>query len=128
METILKCAAVCIPAAFIAVSIKKDSPALSLAIITAAAFFSVAAASGALKGLADSLTELAETAGAQPAALAAVLKTLGISIIARLTSDVLKDAGMTSAASAAELCGAAAGVLVTLPVIKSILEMIRGLL
>lgn len=127
METVLKCAAICIPAAYLAVTLKKDSPAISLALVSAAALFSILTATGTLRALADSLTELAETAGVQPAALSAVLKTLGISVIARLTSDVLKDAGMTSAASAVELCGAAAGVFVTVPLIKSLLEMIRGL-
>ncbi len=107
METVIKAAAICIPAAFIAQALKKDS---------------------ALGGIAESVGDLAQTAGINSAALAVVLKTLGISVVARLTADVLKDAGMGSAASAVELTGSAAGIFAALPLIKSVLEMVRGLL
>ncbi len=128
METVIKAAAICIPAAFIAQALKKDSPVMSLAILTAAAFFAAFTAASALGGIAESVGDLAQTAGINSAALAVVLKTLGISVVARLTADVLKDAGMGSAASAVELTGSAAGIFAALPLIKSVLEMVRGLL
>ena len=99
METVIKAAAICIPAAFIAQALKKDSPVMSLAILTAAAFFAAFTAASALGGIAESVGDLAET-----------------------------DAGMGSAASAVELTGSAAGIFAALPLIKSVLEMVRGLL
>jgi len=128
METLLKAAAVCIPAAVFAAAMKKDSPAMALLLAAAAACVTLYLALGAVTETAAFLGELADTAGISSAALSAVMKTVGIAVVSRLAADVCRDAGMSAAASAAELAGTAAALFAALPLMRTALSMIGGML
>ncbi|MGM9521648.1 MAG: SpoIIIAC/SpoIIIAD family protein [Oscillospiraceae bacterium] len=128
METLLKAAAVLIPAAVFASAIKKDSPALALLLAIAAGCVTLFAALDAVEEVTAFLEDVADTAGMSPTVLSAVMKTVGVALLTRLASDVCRDAGMNSAASSAELAGAAAALYVSIPVMRTVFQMIKGLL
>ncbi|MGX8698477.1 MAG: SpoIIIAC/SpoIIIAD family protein [bacterium] len=124
MEAVLRVLAVALPAGLLAQALRKDNPALALTVVIAAAVVTLGLTAGALAGLAETITALAEESGVSQAALTAVLKALGISILTRLTADLLKDAGMGAASSAAELAGTAAGIYVSLPLLLALLDTV----
>ncbi len=128
MDLLIKTAAVCVPAALIAGLLKKDSPAMALLIALAAGCLVISTCAGALGELVAFVTEVAETAGVSNAVLAVLLKTVGIAVISRLAADLCRDAGLSTAGSAAELAGAAAALYAALPLMRGVFRMMRELL
>ncbi len=53
----------------------------------------------------------------------AVLRAIGVCIIAQMTSDICRDAGQTTVAARVELGGRAAALLLILPVITGVLRL-----
>lgn len=128
MELLIKIAAVCVPAALIAGVLRKDSPAMALLIALAAGCVILFSALGAFGEIRDFLTECAELTGSSQTVLGVLLRVLGIAVVTRAASDICKDAGLGAASSAAELAGTAAALYAGLPVMRGVLDMIKGLL
>ncbi len=128
MELMIKIAAVCVPAALLAGLLRKDSPVMSLLIAIAAGCAAVYAALGAAGEILDFLRDAADMGGVSGVVLGVLVRTLGISIAARLASDLCRDAGLGSAASAAEFAGSAAALYTALPLLRGMLSLIEGLL
>lgn len=73
-------------------------------------------------------TALADAAGLAPAVLAPVLKTVGISILTRITAALCRDAGEGGVASFVEVAGAALALTVTAPLLQAVLDTLSALL
>lgn len=128
MELLIKTAAVCVPAALMAAVLKKDSPVMAMLIALAAGCVILFTSIGAIREVSDFMREVAEEANVSAAVLVVLLKTVGIALIARLASDLCRDAGLGAAASAAELAGTAAALYTALPVMRGVFHMIKELL
>ncbi len=124
----MKAAGAAVLAAVLALLVKRGSPETALLLSAAAALAVLGLAASAIKAAGEVVTDLAEGAGVEPAALAAVLKALGISVVTRLAADVCRDAGQSASASAVELCGAAGACYAALPLMKTVLRMVEELL
>ncbi|MBQ4381164.1 MAG: hypothetical protein II794_00335 [Oscillospiraceae bacterium] len=127
MEAVLKGAALAVLGAVLALSIKKESPAISLLLAAACAVLLLTLALPPLTEGVNTMLELSREAGISYTALGAVLKSLGIAVVTRLGADTLKEAGLLAASSALELLGACAALAVSLPLIDAVLELIRSL-
>ena len=57
-----------------------------------------------------------------------VFKTVGISLVAKLAADICRDAGQASTAAGIEITAAAASMYVALPLMKSVLSMLKNLI
>ena len=127
METLVKAAAAALVGCAAALAIRTHAPETSLALSVAVAavilFSSLKAAAEVVGFLRDTAAE----AGIADGALASVLKAVGVAVVSRLTSDICRESGNVSAASAVEMAGAAAGAAVVLPLMRSVLTAIRGL-
>lgn len=128
MTDILKIAAVAIIAAICAVVLKKNVQELGLVLALVAGVLILSYALGALKSVTALLEMLADTAGLAPAVLAPVVKTVGIAIITHVSAEVCRDAKEGGIASFLETAGAAAALLVALPLVRAVLDMVIGLL
>ena len=128
VELLIKTAAVCVPAALLAGLLKKDSPVMALLIALAAGCVILYSALGALGELMDFLGELSEAAGMSGAVLGVLLRVLGIALLGRMAGDLCRDAGLTTAAGAAELATSAAALYAALPVMRGVYRIIEGLL
>ena len=128
MDILMKAAAVCVAAAVISAAIKKASPSLAMLLSIGAGCVTLAAALSAAREISDFLREVAQISGIEPAVLSVVMKTVGIALVTRLASDVCRDAGMSSASSATEFVGAVSALYVAIPVMRTVLQMIKGLL
>ena len=83
---------------------------------------------GWLEQLVSFLDELAQTAGLSPAVLSPVLKVTGIALVSRWAAELCRDAGEGSLAVFVETAASALALLVCVPLLKSVLEAITGLL
>ncbi len=128
MTDILKLAAIAIVAAICAVVVKKNVQELGLVLALAAGVLILSQSLGAIESIRDLLETLAETAGLAPAVLAPVIKTVGIAIITNVSAEVCRDAKEGGIAAFLETAGAACALLVALPLMRSVLDMVVGLL
>lgn len=128
MGMLLRAAAAAMTAAFAALTVKKSVPSIASAASAFAAVIILFAAFTEAGEVVSFVREAAETAGISETALSAVFKTTGLALTARFASDVCKEAGALTAASAVETAGAAAGLLTALPLMRSVFNTVREML
>jgi len=124
---LLKVAAVAVAGAVIGLVIKKSSPDMTLMLGLVLSLAAVFAAVDLITSVVEFIRDLAEAANVSPAVLAVVFKTVGVSIVTRIASDVCKDAGQSSVASGVELVGSLTALYVALPLFETVVGMIRSL-
>ena len=127
MDMFLGVAAICVPAALFASVIKKDNPAIALMLVAAAGCLTLYSVLGALEDIISFLNDIASEGNVSSAVMAPLFKSLGIAFLSRFTSDICRDSGMTAAATAIETAGSAAIIYQALPVMKTVFQMIKGL-
>ncbi len=128
MTDIIRISAIAVTAALCAVVVKKNVKELGLVLSLAAGAVILSQAVGALESVRSLMDTLAETAGISQAVLSPVIKTIGIAIVTRLTSEICRDADERGIAAFVETAGALTALWVAIPLIKTVLSMITGLL
>ena len=127
MEYVIKSAVAAVIAAILSLAIRKNTPELSLVLGLTAAMLAILFAVQAISPVLDILTELKEKTMLAPEIYIPVLKCLGIGIISQIGAGICRDAGQSAAATGGELCGTAAAMLCTIPLVRSILEIVGKL-
>lgn len=115
-------------AALCALLLKKHTPEMAFALALAAGCVLLSLALGWMEQLTAFLTELGETAGLSPAVLSPVLKVVGIALVSRWAGELCRDAGEGGLAAFVETAASALALLVCVPLLKSVLSAITGLL
>lgn len=128
MEDILKIAAAAVAAALCAVTVKKHVSEMGMTLALAAGVLILGFAAGALEQVRRVLDQLAETARLEPAVLAPVIKTVGISLVTRWTAEICRDAKEGGIASFVETAGTALALFTALPLVEAVLSMVSQLL
>ena len=128
MPEMVKIAAIAVAAALCAVVVKKNVAELGMVLALCAGAIILSCSLGALEGVKELMDTLADTAGLSPAVLAPVVKTVGIAVLTRVSAELFRDAKEGGIAAFVETAGAAAALLVSLPLLKTVLSMVTGLL
>ena len=128
MPDMVKIAAIAVAAALCAVVVKKNVAELGMVLALCAGAIILSCSLGALEGVKELMDPLADTAGLSPAVLAPVVKTVGIAVLTRVSAELCRDAKEGGIAAFVETAGAAAALLVSLPLLKTVLSMVTGLL
>lgn len=128
MELAVKAAGIALVGCILADLLKKSGGQTALLLAAAVCCALTALAAAVLKQITDFTGSVCELAALSAPAVTTVLKTVGIALITRLTCDLCRDAGQTAMSSAAEFVGSAAAVYVSLPLMKTVLDMIGSLL
>ena len=125
---IFKLAALAVTAALCALVLRREVPALAVALVLAAGtllLWQGFSALAAVRGFADALSR---TSGLEPQLWAPVWKTAGIGVVTHLAASVCKDAGEGGLAAFLETAGTALALLAALPLVQAMLELLSGLL
>ena len=128
MPDMVKIAAIAVAAALCAVVVKKNVAELGMVLALCAGAIILSCSLGALEGVKELMDTLADTAGLSPAVLAPVVKTVGIAVLTRVSAELCRDAKEGGITAFVETAGAAAALLVSLPLLKTVLSMVTGLL
>lgn len=128
MSDVVKIAAVAVTAALCATVIKKQTPEIGIALILTAGAVILGFALTSIEAVTAFMDDLADTAGLSPAVLSPVFKVTGIAIIARTAAEVCRDAKESGLAAFVETAASALALLVTIPLLKTVLSMITGLI
>ena len=128
MPDMVKIAAIAVAAALCAVVVKKNVAELGMVLALCAGAIILSCSLGALEGVKELMDTLADTVGLSPAVLAPVVKTVGIAVLTRVSAELCRDAKEGGIAAFVETAGAAAALFVSLPLLKTVLSMVTGLL
>lgn len=128
MELLIRILAVSIPAALLAAALRKDSPVMAALLALAAACVMIFSCLEALTEITEFLRDVAAAAGVSGTVLSVLMKAVGIAILSRLGADLCRDAGLSSAASAAELAGSAGALYAALPIMRAVFRLIGELI
>ena len=127
METLLQAAAVSLVGCVLTQLLKKDMPALQLLLTVGIVLVLALPAVNAVESLLLLLEELSRFAGIGQEALHIVFKCAAMAAVVRIGGDICRDAGQSALATLMEITGAVAAMIVTMPLFRSVLEMILGL-
>lgn len=124
----LKIAAVAVISAICAVVVKKNVRELGLVLALLAGVLILAFALPAVEKTLALMDELAALAELSPAVLTPVVKTVGIAIVTRVSAEVCRDAGEGGIAAFVETAGAATALLTALPLLETVLSLVKSLI
>ena len=128
MEVFLKIAGACVCAAVLSSAMDRREGALSVALGLLACAAALAAAVHALRPAAQFLEELSEFSGLGGEYLRPLVKAVGIGVVTQIACAVCCDGGHTTLAKTVELCGVCGAVLLTLPLLRAGLALIRQMM
>ena len=127
MDLIIKIAGLAVISAIITVLLKKNVPEISLMLAIAAVCIVIGALTAVLKGVGDFIDSVWNLSGISAAVLSPLLKTVCVSIICKLGSDVCKDASQNALASAVEFSGVVVSIYIALPLMRAAVDMLVNL-
>lgn len=128
MEVLIRIAAAALLGALISLLLKRRNPELSVPLGALICAFALYAAAGLIRPVLELLRETVALSGLGTAYFLPVLKCVGIGVLCRAGADLCRDAGQSALAGAVETGGAAAALFVALPLLQSLLDLLRGLL
>ncbi len=128
MEQIIQVAGVCVVSALLAVLLKRTNPELSLLLTAAAAAAVFLALASTVKELFQFLQTLSKQSGVSNTLLFPLYKTLGIALVVKIGGDFCRDAEESAMASVLETAGSLCALLVSLPLLRTVLAMLIGLM
>ena len=128
MEAMAKLAAVGVTAVVLSAVLKKNTPELALLLALAAGLWMLALAADGLGAAVALMKELADQAGLSEVLLEPVVKTVALSILTKLTSEICRSAGEGGVAAFVETAGAALALLAALPLVRAVAQLMGELL
>ena len=121
-------AALAVAAALCALVVRRGAEGIALALGLGAGALILGQVLGAAEAVRALMDELGERAGLSPAVLDPVIKTVGIAILTRISSEVCRDAGESGIAAAVETAGAVLALWIALPLLRAVLDTVTSLL
>ena len=121
-------AALAVAAALCALVVRRGAEGIALALGLGAGALILGQVLGAAEAVRALMDELGGRAGLSPAVLDPVVKTVGISVLTRISAEVCRDAGESGIAASVETAGAVLALWVALPLLRAVLDTVTGLL
>lgn len=128
MDSVIKIAGIGIVGASLALLIKKNSPEMSLMITIAVCVLIICVFLSFVSPILEFLKNLADTAGISSSLLSPLLKAIGIGIVSKSASQICIDAGESSIAAFIEMTGTMLAIYVSLPLMSSVLELVKSIM
>ena len=126
MELFIQCSIVAIITGIAAVTLRRHVPEISLILVFVAGLLLLGAVSGVFSRVLQFLRELAATAGIAPDVLAPLFKATAIAILTKIACDICNESGAGSLGSVVELCGCVITVLLSLPLLTSVMQLVTS--
>ena len=128
MELMVRVAAAAVTAAVLSAVLRRNTPELALLLVLSAGLWMLALTANALGTALAVLRELTAIAGVKDELLAAVVKTVALSLITRLTAEICRGAGESGIAAFVETAGTVFALGVSLPMVRAVVTLMEELL
>ena len=106
--------------------LRKQSPEQSLLLVLAIVAVVMARVLGLAAPLLEKLRELFDQAGVDSHHVSILLRTVAAALVTRLCADLCRDGGSQALGTAVELAGAAAALLIALPLLEAVTSLMLG--
>ncbi len=123
MDELTKIAVLTVPILALAVLLKRDVPPLALMVSVLAVVAVLMVVLTQLSQVNGLITRAAELADMGGELITPLLKTVGIALVVKVLASLCRDAQETALASAVEIAGAVAAVVVLLPLLHAVLNL-----
>ena len=128
MEDILKIIGIGFIAAVTAVILRSTKPELSFAVTVVGIIIILTFIVDMLKGAMSVFTSISQIAGIENGLLKMILKIVGVGYLTEFGAGILMDFGSNSIADKVTLAGKITIVLLSMPVVESLLQLLGGFL
>lgn len=128
MELLMKIAAGSMVAALCAVVLRRNAAEFAVLLALVAGFWIISLAAQAMGAVVESLARLTRIAQLDTELVEPVVKVVGLSIVARIATEVCRAAGEGGIAAFVELAGTMLALAASLPLVNAVVDMIAGLL
>ena len=128
MGTVFKACAACIISAVLCLLIKKSNPENAHLLALGTTVFVLTLAFSSIAGLYEYAKSAAESAGISDEIIMPCVKCVAVSIVTKLCADTVRDAGESSTAEALEILGASGAMVLSLPLMRSVLTYMENLM
>lgn len=123
---LLKLAALCAICVLPVTLLRRKTPEQALLLTIAILAVVLAECLAEATPLLEELRSLFERAGVETAHISILLRTTAAALVTRFCADLCKDGGSQALASAVETAGAAASLLIALPLLKAVVTLLTG--
>lgn len=127
-ERCIVTAAFCLCSAILSVLLRQHCKEQSMLLGIAACTAVMGSFAAFAAPIIDELREIFTASGISDSYLALIFKAAAICLITQITAELCRDSGESAIASAAELWGRGAVALISLPLVRAVLEQIGSLL
>ena len=124
----MRAAAVAVAAALCASVVRRGAPGIALVLILATGAWVLLSILESLDAITVLMEELAQLAGLDQTVVEPVFKTVVLSILTKLTSEICRSAGEGGLAAAVETAGTVLALAVTLPLVHGVLTLMGEML
>lgn len=128
MDTIMKCAAVAVLGAILSLVVRQRSGEFAALVTIGAVLALIFFGMEFLKPVLQFADTLKQTAGLQEGAVGPVMKTLAIGFVTETGKNICEDAGEKTVAGALQMAGGIGAFYVLLPLLGSVLELLKQML
>lgn len=128
MDVFLKITGVCLCAVMAQAVLDRQDRSIALTLGLLACVTALAAAVRFLRPAAQFLEELSELSGLGGSYLQPLLKAVGIGVLTQIACAVSADGGHSMLEKTVELCGTGAALVLTLPLLRAGLDLIRQMM
>lgn len=125
---LIKIIGVAFVTAISALLLRSTKPELSFAVTVTGVIVILLFLADALKGTLTAFSSIAEITGVENGLLKILLKIVGVGYITEFGAGILSDFGSNAVADKVVLCGKITIVMLSLPVLESLLSLIKGFL
>ena len=122
----LKLPVLCVACLLPVILLRKNAPEQAMLLTLAILAVVMARCLEQAAPLLEELRALFAWAGVETAYVSILLRTAAAAVVTRLCADLCKDGGSQALASAVELAGAAAALLIALPLLGAVTELLLG--
>ena len=128
METMFQLAAVAVMAVTLAAVLRRSAAECAFLVLLTAGIWMLGMVLGALEDVVNMLARLARLARLDGMVVEPVLKTVGLSILTRITGEVCRSAGEGGVAAFVEVAGTILALAQALPLCGAVADMIVEML
>ena len=123
---LLKLAALCAICVLPVTLLRRKTPEQALLLTIAGLAVVLAECLAEAAPLLEELRGLFQRAGVETAHISVLLRTTAAALVTRFCADLCRDGGSQALASAVETAGAAASLLIALPLLKAVVTLLTG--
>ena len=128
MAELGRIAAICLIGIVLTLLLEKNHPELAMLLAIAVCAGMLFFYLGRMKIILSVLEQMAQAGGISSDLLEPLLKTVGIALISHTGAELCRDAKQGAVATVVETAGAFSAIIVSIPLLKAVWELLRGML